>query len=800
MSMEKILLDGDWKLFGYNGDETQVFHPDDLVNIEIAGLDAQVPGNVELDLHRGNYPIPGLEPHPYWGKNVQQLRTLERYDWWYLKDFTLPGDSLPEGRIELVFEGLDTLATVWMNGEKVGESDNMLVPHFFDVTDHLVLPGENRLAVHLRSAAREARNYPYEPSMMSWEHRFEGLHIRKAPHVWGWDIMPRVVSAGIWRSVYLTHIPKDGFDWIYYWTASIQGDQALLGARFSVHTQLSDLDGLSIRFSGTCKDHQFTYEWPIEFTADGCMIPVPDARLWWPQGYGEANLYTLTARLCRGDTVLVEQTNQVGIRIIEVDRTKSAGRAWSAGAIHTSPGRYDRQPLDEAHFIIKVNHLPVMVKGTNWVPLDAYHSQDICRLARALEMVADLGCNMIRCWGGNVYESDDFFDWCDRNGVMVWQDFAFACNIYPQTDEFLARVHLEAEKIISRLRNHACLALWCGDNEVDMAYLSDGRDPGRNRLTREVLPLAVERFDPYREYLPSSPYVPDDLVGKTDAWQLTPEQHLWGPRGYFKSSFYTHHSAHFIGEIGYHGCPGVDSIRKFISPDSLWPPQNNSEWQAHAVYHWNHNAIDRDRIRLMLNQVKEFFALIPDDLETLAQSSQIIQAEAKKFFIESTRLRKWISSGILWWNLVDGWPQFSDAVVDYYFSRKLAYEYIRRVQVPVCLMIGESGDGKYLPLVLGNDSMEDRFVEYKVFDADDGSEVLSGEFLSPRNENWQVGRLRTFASEKRMYLIEWKIGDRQFGNHYLVGSPPFQFEGYLSWLDRIASLPRKISLTDLGLD
>jgi beta-mannosidase len=272
---------------------------------------------------------------------------------------------------------------------------------------------------------------------------------------------------------------------------------------------------------------------------------------------------------------------------------------------------------------------------------------------------------------------------------------------------------------------------------------------------------------------------------------LTPEQHLWGPRGYYKSPFYTRHSAHFIGEIGYHGCPNVSSIRRFISPEHQWPWQNNEEWHAHDVYHWQHSAVDRDRIRLMANQVKELFGAIPDNLEDFALASQVTQAEAVKFFIESTRLRKWQTSGILWWNLIDGWPQFSDAVVDYYFSKKLAFYYIRRSQTPVCVIIGEAGSGKYLPVVACNDTLQPAEVHFWITPVDqDGQEGqgIEGTFTIPANQNWQVGQIRTYASDQRLYLIEYEVDGHRASNHYLAGLPPFSLEVYRAWLKHIAAL------------
>jgi beta-mannosidase len=177
-------------------------------------------------------------------------------------------------------------------------------------------------------------------------------------------------------------------------------------------------------------------------------------------------------------------------------------------------------------------------------------------------------------------------------------------------------------------------------------------------------------------------------------------------------------------------------------------------------------------------------------LEEFALASQIVQAEAKKFFVESTRLRKWWTSGVLWWNVIDGWPQFSDAVVDYYFCKKLAYHYLWRVQRPVCVIVGEPGPGKYLPVVVSNDSRDSVEVEYRVWDADGGETVAEGTFVAPANQNWQVARIRAYASDRRFFLIEWEVDGERFGNHYLAGSPPFSLARYRAWLPAIAALPR----------
>ena len=767
MALETILrLDSDWRLIYFREGDHRVTHPDDLSSTGLASIPARVPGNVELDLVRA-----GVIPEPFYADNIRLLRAYEEYEWWYTIEFTVPHETTGQSW-DLVFAGLDTFATVWVNGIEVGQAANMFIERRFDVTRALRPGTLNRIAVRLGSAVNHARRYHYDANVISWERREEGLFIRKAPHVWGWDIMPRAVSAGIWRPVWLEARQPTAIEQLYYWTANVDANGATLGVRFQFRTDAPTPDGLRLHFHGVCDDHTFDYEWPVEFVAGDCTIPVPGAKLWWPKGYGEPHLYAVTAQLCRGDEVLAERKEHIGIRTVALHRTESA------------------QTLSQGEFRFFVNGLPIMIKGANWVPLDAFHSRDIDRVDEAIALFDDLNCTMIRCWGGNVYEDHHFFDLCDAHGMLVWQDFAFACCIYPQTENFLTQVREEVQAVVEKLRNHPSLALWCGDNEIDMVYRSQGLSPEYNRLTREVIPQVVHRCDPHRAYVPSSPYLPPSATGMPEAERHLPEQHLWGPRGYFKSPFYTQHTANFIGEIGYHGCPNVSSIRRFISPEKVWPWHDNDEWQVHAVYHWRDHVIERDRIALMANQIRELFGMIPEDLETFALASQITQAEAKKFFIESTRLRKWRTSGILWWNVIDGWPQFSDAVVDYYFGKKLAYHYIWRVQRPVCVIVGEPGSEKYLPVVIANDTNAPAEVHYRIWAADGEASLVEGVATVPANENRQVGRLRTYASDQCLYLIQWSVNGETFGNHYLSGSPPFSLAQYRAWLPFIAALPR----------
>jgi beta-mannosidase len=289
-----------------------------------------------------------------------------------------------------------------------------------------------------------------------------------------------------------------------------------------------------------------------------------------------------------------------------------------------------------------------MCKGTDWVPMDAFHCRDAERYGKALELAKDIGCNIIRCWGGNVYEDHEFFDFCDRNGIMVWQDFAMACYSYPETERFKKKLQDEATAVIRKLRNHPCIILWAGDNEVDAGTRLF--DPNSNSLTREVIPKCVELNDIGRPYLPSSPYISPEAYAsgfRSQAYgSALPEDHLWGPRDYYKSEFYKSNRACFVSETGYHGCPSLESIKKFITPEKVWPYAGNDEWILHST---DQNGNDK-RVMLMEKQVRVLFGKVPTEPKEYILASQISQAEAKKYFIERMRVDRPHKTGIIWWN------------------------------------------------------------------------------------------------------------------------------------------------------
>ena len=735
--MKTLYLNGIWNLKG---------RPEGEGENSLISLSAEVPGYVQLDLSREGF----LPSDLFMGENIIEAEKYEGYEWWYEKSFTAPKNK---NNVFLVFEGVDCLAEYYLNGVKFGESENSFIEHEFRV-DALLKDGENILTVHIKSAILHADAEDYPIRLLNSGHP-EGLYLRKPPHSFGWDIMPRLVGAGLWREVRL-----EERDEIYFSQLYIQAGVTKKSLFYSLASDSSDMNGVEIEIDVACQDSVFKKKLATKLKFGREEFEIENQKLWFPYGYGEANVYDGYARIYRKGKLIHERPVSFGIRDVILDRR-------------------DRDGLDDGQFRFLINGIEVMCKGSNWVPLDAFHCRDAERYGKALELVRDVGCNILRCWGGNVYEDHEFFDFCDRNGIMVWQDFAMACAQYPDREDFNRNIEKEATAVIRKLRSHPSLILWAGDNEIDACF--PDYNPNENITTRRILPKCVRDNDMARPYLPSSPYISPKMyeagVRSQVHGSILVEDHLWGPRDYFKSDFYLFNKAHFVSETGYHGCPSLESIKKFITPRKVWPYHNNSEWILHSSDQKGNDA----RVMLMENQVRQLFGEVPTEPEEYILASQISQAEAKKYFIERMRVGRPEKTGIIWWNLLDGWPQMSDAVVDYYFTKKLAYHYIKRSQAPFVIAAGEISSW-LLPIYACNDTLSEKTGHLKVKDAMTDEILYEGDFKAEANTTTKLLDLPLYYSEKRVLIFEWKTENENGFNHYFFGYPPIPLKLYKSFL------------------
>ena len=768
-------MDGSWTLDFWEQGRTAVTGPDGMEGISFSTVQATVPGNVELDLLAA-----GLIDKPEIGSNVYLLRKFEGYQWRYSTHFQSPTYSKDDDLI-LHFGGIDCFAEVYLNGIHVGSAANMLVEHNFDVSGAISEPGgDNLLEIYIRSSVLEGRK-AIPPTISLNFAQPESVFARRAPHTYGWDIMPRLVSAGLWRSVSLevkppvhivdAHWYTNGID-LEARTASVYLDYTItLPTRFQDGKMKAEViiskDGKDkVRYS------KLIYTYSIRE-----KISVEDVEFWWPRGYGDPALYDVTLRILDGSGKEVDSCHKrLGIRTVKLESTTTN--------TEENPGK----------FCFIVNGERIYVHGSNWTPMDALHSRDPQHLEKAFAIVTDLNCNMLRCWGGNVYEDHPFFDLCDENGVMVWQDFAMGCTQYPQDLDFQKTIMDEVRAVVVKLRTHPSIALWAGNNEDDQALTWSLKgfmiDPNKDVISREAIPHVIYECDPTRPYLPSSPYYSEEVYSLGNQTRFMPEDHLWGPRGYYKDPFYTEAKCLFASEIGYHGMPNRESLEKMFPKESVYPWTDvkerrwNEDWLTKAVRIFGEQGYTPDRNNLMINQVRLLFGDVPTDLDDFIFASQSMQAEAMKYFIEMFRGRKFNpNTGMLWWNIRDGWPLISDAIVDWYFSRKMAYYFIRNAQKDVCALINDAVDG-YHPLVVVNDTREGVSGDITVTDVKNGQVVFKGGYEVDPNGRKVIAKIHERNARGIFKITYTGRNGETLGNHYLYGKAPFNLEEYRNLLNK----------------
>lgn len=768
-----ISLNGnDWTLtFWEQPDDEAVRTLKDMKSVKTKTISATVPGNVELDLMEA-----GLYPKDIMvGNRAYEIFKWERYQWCYTKKFNAPELKRGENAI-LYMGGVDCLADVFVNGVHVASLENMLIEHEIDITK--VLKKTNEVSVIFRSVLAEAQKYrvgtlPYRmdasPATMNF------LNIRKSTHAYGWSILPRILSASLFRDVELRiKQPVNILDvnWYTVWLDHAN-NTADLYADFQVNVPLSMMDELStvctLRKDG--KEVARVNSALLSY-AGRQHVRVNNAELWWPRGYGEPNLYEAEfAVVDKEGNTLCSKIQNIGIRRIRLERNDIATAE--------NPGKFQ----------FYINDEPIFVRGTNWVPIDIFYSRERQMLPDILAMMTDLNCNMVRVWGGGLYEHDDFYNYCDANGIMIWQDFAFACTHYPQDDEFAKKVETEVRSIVVRLRNHPALTLWCGNNEIDRSLLWQlsalNIAPSKDRISRSVIPSVLYEFDPTRPYLESSPYHSKTAVEMGQGDHILPECHLWAST-YYKDWSYTGVNSAFCSEVGWHGCPNKESLEKMYDPEYVYPWDENGNWNDQWVTKSYRSTpkswATAGRVELLRSQTRNIFGECPTDLGGFINGSQIAQAEAYKYYIEWFRAGKPERTGIIWWNLRDGWPITSDAVVDYYNSPKLAYHYIKSAQYNVCAFINDAVDGAY-PLRVANDTREAKSGKITVKDVETGKVVYNGNYEVPANDCVVVAMIPESAGQG-MYLIEYTAEGKTRKNHYLYGKIPFDFNKYQQWYEK----------------
>ena len=792
--METLSLDGEWQLAYFPEADGMPLNPDELAHYQCPRIPANVPGNVELDLARSGE-IPAL-PELMRGLNLTKLRKYECYDWWYTRTFARE-EWFGKGHIELVFNGLDVFATIWLNGVKIGETRNAKLCYRFDVTQYL--KDQNTLCIRLAAPLNVVRDKDYDDDF-GWYSKYESVYIRKPYHAFGTDINPRVLTGGIWRSVYIRRKPDYEIRDIYVYTEKISPDGKKATVAVSAHI---DIPGYS--YEGLTADVSFVYgdsrtegnrNFMRELAFEYVELPhieIKNPQLWWPLGYGDQPLYDVTLEIFKDGIPVAKKSVKHGIRTIELERTNTN--------LPDKPGK----------FMFRVNGERIFIRGCNWIWGNIFHSLDKSTVTEKVKLFKTLHCNMIRMHGGGVYEPPEFYDFCDENGIMIWHDLGMSALPYPQNDEFADLIGEEVKWAVKELRNHPSIAIWCGNNEADQmrafGWYRKGSSPDDDRVSRRILPGILSGLDPYRPYLPSSPYYTAECIPLVMAADniferhfSCPEAHIWGPRDYCKSDFYYRKNRScFASEIGFPGVSNVSLLKKYLSPDKLWPMRNNPEWNCHGTESMTYRNGTMDRVRQADEQLERFFGEVPTELETYVKASQILQAESDKFLMELYRLGKWHKTGILLWNLADSWPQvISDAYVDSDMNRKLVFYFLQRCSREFAVLCSEPENGE-VSLIAANETRQQISgkLEVKVYETEETYDFV---FDAKPNDNTVAGKIRV-PSGASLLLFKWTCDKTRYSgvNHYVSGESPLPLQTYLQkWLPEIAAQDSAFSVEDLG--
>ncbi len=673
--LQRFNLGGRWELTEVKIPKNQF----DPTKIPGKPLTAQVPGDVWQDLLRHK-----KIPHPFYHLNNLKLQWIEQRTWCYRRTFRAPK---AEGRTDLVFEGLDTFARIYLNGKLIGKTNNMFHPWRFDVTNN-ILPGKmNELVVVFDPWKKEAKGRDIPNQMAAFDHK--RVYARKAQMETAWDWGPRIVLAGIWRPVRLEVIDSVRIASWHFKTLKADAKKAVV----EIEVELDRISKKPVEIEVTLRNGGQKISGSV--TASGSTakirLTVPDPKLWWPRNIGKPNLYEVTIR--------------AGVEGQTVDQIKARSGIRTVELIQKPQGNGCKS------FTFAVNGKKIYLAGADWIPAHNFLSSVTPERYRdQLQLAAAANMNAIRVWGGGIYEDEIFYNTCDELGLVVWQDFMFACGSYPGFDkEFVKNVANEFEQVIRRLRVHPSIVLWNGNNEIQWIFdQCNWKTPGKKmpdaNIYHQVLPAILRRLDTTRPYWPSSPFGGNDhndwRQGNHHHWQV------WGggrvprkfgenpgfPEGtdFSEVRHYKHYAdvvPRFCSEFGIHGLPYRKTLAKFLTKTELGLNHKaliyrDKVWQPKGAVLY----VQKSFLQNITGWAKDY-----DDFEI---KSQLAQARGLQFGIKHHRRNLWQCSGSLIWQLNDCWPGFSWSLLDYDLLPKPAYFAVKRAFAPRMLSIAQK-DGRY---------------------------------------------------------------------------------------------------------
>lgn len=729
MRKKSLSLSGTWQLCWQDTGKGNINENNELWN---SAVSCRVPGDVHIALTEA-----GVIEDPLLDVNNEACKWMEEKEFWYKKVFSVEKEFLKE-RTELVFEGLDLTADIWLNGQYVGSHNNAFIEKVIDVTD-VIKAGENTLMVRIDDGVYGVKDKPLDLMEHSWnaEQPYRAW-MRKPQFVYGWDWTIWMPTCGIWKDVTLNSYEAvvirdvnvvnafDGEDITKADKISLEVAVELEALKKGAYTMTCEVSGdaryEAEKVKATGKK-ELTLNMTDENSKESLTIELVNPKLWWPKGAGDQYLYQVKVALADAEgTVLQETCQKHGLRTVSI--------------------REDVLDEKSKSFTYVINGQPIFAKGANHVPADCFPGRISDEKNRKLlEMAADANMNMIRVWGGGIYESNGFMDACDEIGLMVWHDFMFACAYYPDhVPEFYEEIRTEATAAIKRLRSHASLIGWSGNNEIQEMYLS-AKNSGKDfpwyggRLYEELLPALVKEYCPDRIYRESSPFGGEEPtsydMGDQHTWHFT---HRPNWEHYLDLWRFTDFDFKFLSEFGIIGAMNLESVKKCISKENLY--RNSDAWKHHTNTSVEHKLLDIF--------VEKYFGLDENiGLQEFILKSQVLQGEMMRHVYDELRSRKFRCSGVLLWTLSDSYGIHNWSVIDYFLKKRPIYYYMKRSLAPVNVSFlgyevqtfdGMAGYKEYyqdtpkpVEVLVTSDALSDKniIVEYKIMTFE-GKVVKSG--------------------------------------------------------------------------
>lgn len=688
--MNKISLNGKWTASCFENGSLKF------------AFDGTVPGCVHTDI-AGTH----IDKDIYWRDNTNNCQWIENCDFEYTKTFSI--DSIPQ-TARLVFEGLDTYADIFVNGKQIASTDNMHIPHRFTVADYLK-QGENEIKVYFHSPIKTVDGLPLRNGAFTRER----LYTRRIQCTYGWDWVERLVTCGIYRDVYIELGNEFCLKNAYVYTESI--DTAT--AQIIVETEFENFENggfAEMEIISPSGEVVYKNRFFCKESEHKNHIDIPAAQLWYPTGYGAQPLYTL--KLCG-------KSYTFGIRTVRVlqepDLVGSPYYNKCVDIKKTPCGDVYDHNTEFSGFLLLVNNLPIMCKGANWVPCEPFPSSERAdKITEILTLAKQAGVNMMRVWGGGIFEQQHFYNECDRLGILVTQDFLMACGHYPEEDEnFIAQLQKETAFAAYALRNHPSLVWWSGDNENAILGYDDAEDyQGRTAIHKGIMPI-LSKIDPRRRFMLSSPcggkYYASKTAGTTHNTQFLGKSIF----PYIKDTDMLDYKEHFkrllarfIAEEPAMGAVSYTTLKRFMTDDDIFGSLDM--WRHHTKGNPALPIPLFDYILLFAQKVLGKFADGKDRFFKL----KYMHYEWIRISMENVRRNRGFCNGIIYWMWNDCWPASAGwSIVDYYCKPKAAYYSFKRCAADLLVSIDKNGE---FEIHLCNDGLYDKEVELCLYYMTDG--------------------------------------------------------------------------------